>query len=311
MTETEIFNYILKNDLKTGPNRLLSNKKVESSLKISKLGKNKWIIDSMDNNPISDQVIYDIFKLGLTSIDQRPKCPFCGDPIRFYDLRRGYKKSCDKKECFKRHMKEIVWGDSKYRENQTRVHKEWAKIPKNREYLVQRTLNTWKNEKYREKQVKVHIDWAKNNPNRVGAFLFRNAKNGNIFINKLVGGSGIIKVDSNWEAQFLKFCDELDDVVSISRANFGIPYRYDNVDRNYFPDFIINTNKESLLVEIKPYKLSQNKKNSLKLKVGREYVESREEFDRFVLITEKELFTNTCYKVINSENLIKILLNKY
>lgn len=307
MTESEIFKYIIKNDTETGPGRLESNK-VKSSLIIRKLKRGWWIKTPEDSIPISNQIIYDIFKLGLTSIDQRPKCPYCGDLIKFYDLRRGYKKSCDKKECFKRYMKDVVWGDPEYRKRQTEVHKEWAKKPENQEYLVRRTLNTWKNEEYRKKQVKVHIDWAKNNPDKVGAFMFRYTNKGIVHLNKLEGGSGEVKTDSSWEVKFLEFCDNLDDVVSISRANFGIPYYYNNETRNYFPDFVIKTVKETLLVEVKPYKLSKDEKSTLKLESGRNYVKSSDEFDRFVLITEKELFTNSCFRDLNTEELIKALL---
>lgn len=338
MTETEIFNYILKNDLKTGPNRLLSNKKVESSLKISKLGKNKWIIDSMDNNPISDQVIYDIFKLGLTSIDQRPKCPFCGDPIRFYDLRRGYKKSCDKKECFKRHMKEIVWGDSKYRENQTRVHKEWAKIPKNREYLVQRTLNTWKDEKYREKQidshkkwasipknqeimsnrtkilwrnpeyrkrlVNSHKNWAKNNPDKVG--YNSPYKTGKVYSKKM---NTEIKFDSSWEKRFIELCDKLDEVVEITRPDFHIEYEFKGDVKSYFPDFVITTKNRKYLIEIKSSRMVNNEIIRKKLEAGRLFINSNNlGITKFIVLTEKELFTTPSCKDINTK-LIKKILN--
>ena len=340
MTETEIFNYIIKNDLKTGPDRLLNNKEVNSSLKIIKLKKNNWVILSKnleDSISINDQMIYDIFKLGMTSIDQRPKCPFCGDPIRFYDLKRGYKKSCDKSKCFKRYMKEVVWGDSRYRENQSKVHKEWAKVPENKEYLVQRTLNTWKDEnyrkrqveshkrwfsipenleamsnrtkalwedsEYREKLVKSHKEWAKNNPDKVGynsPYL-----TGKVFSKKM---NIEIKYDSSWEKRFIELCDTLDEVLDISRPRFHIEYKINDTVKNYFPDFVVSTKNEKYLIEIKSSRMVNDEIVCKKLEAGRLFVSNNDlGITKFVVLTEKELFTTPSCKDINIESIKTIL----
>lgn len=46
---------------------------------------------------ITKQVFYDVLELGLLSIDDRPKCPICGNTVNFQSIVRGYYITCSNK----------------------------------------------------------------------------------------------------------------------------------------------------------------------------------------------------------------------
>ena len=48
----------------------------------------------LTNLGISPQVFYDILKLGLTSLDDRPRCIVCGNPVTFNNIIKGYFTTC-------------------------------------------------------------------------------------------------------------------------------------------------------------------------------------------------------------------------
>lgn len=61
---------------------------------------------------ITDQIFYDIYVLGLTNVYQRPKCPICGNYLKFQSIALGYRKTCGSKECRSKYSKievENLW----------------------------------------------------------------------------------------------------------------------------------------------------------------------------------------------------------
>lgn len=99
-TEEELFNELLKKDPNPGiPGRLI--------VKNGKATIPGWIINKPDIDSItilncnipkdtgfSSQLVYDILQLGLTDVNNRPKCWICNKSAMFLSLAKGYGKGC-------------------------------------------------------------------------------------------------------------------------------------------------------------------------------------------------------------------------
>ena len=121
----------------------------------------------VDNTFISAQILYDIFVLKISKVEDRPKCPVCNKSRRFKNFSSGYIKTCGDDTC-RKGMLFIIWKDAEYRSKQTESHKLWAVDPKNKEFLRTRTLNTWTDKNYRSKQTESHKLWAEKKKRKLG-----------------------------------------------------------------------------------------------------------------------------------------------
>tara|TARA_R110001592_G_scaffold351165_5_gene648146 strand:- start:820 stop:1254 length:435 start_codon:yes stop_codon:yes gene_type:complete len=113
---------------------------------------------------------------------------------------------------------------------------------------------------------------------------------------------------SSWEKQCMIYFDNKPDIVQWQSEEWFIPYRHPITGRihRYFPDFVIkNTKDQVYVIEVKPYKQTQEPKiqkkktrryltevktfaiNTYKWKAAREYCAARKW--EFVILTEKEL----------------------
>lgn len=113
---------------------------------------------------------------------------------------------------------------------------------------------------------------------------------------------------SSWELKFFNYCDRHPDIIEWSSEEIVIPYvsPIDGKWHRYFPDvWVRTTNKKTYLIEIKPYKQTQEPKkrsrvtkqylnevktygvNINKWKAAQEYCDDRNW--EFKLITENEL----------------------
>ncbi len=101
MNELEIFNILLSKDPTPGiSNRIMRidnmyeipgwvfglYNEVDETVKVKYKKLNKTVRDL----GYTDQIVYDILILGLTNIDERPKCPICGNTSRYENFTRGY-----------------------------------------------------------------------------------------------------------------------------------------------------------------------------------------------------------------------------
>jgi hypothetical protein len=131
---------------------------------------------------------------------------------------------------------------------------------------------------------------------------------------KYIGDPNNINCRSLWERKFCKFLDENPNVLRWSFETLKIPYQ-SPVDKQlhyYIPDFIVekknkNNVVETLLVEVKPFKQTQQPKegkrkskksllnenitfaiNTSKWEAAKAFCEKNSW--KFVILTEKELF---------------------
>jgi len=131
---------------------------------------------------------------------------------------------------------------------------------------------------------------------------------------KYIGDINKINCRSLWERKFCKFLDENANVIRWSFETLKIPYQspVDKQVHYYIPDFIVekrnkNNEIETLLVEVKPFKQTQEPKvgkrkskksllnenitfaiNKSKWEAAKSFCEKHSW--KFVILTEKELF---------------------
>lgn len=112
---------------------------------------------------------------------------------------------------------------------------------------------------------------------------------------------------SSWELKFMKWCDITPSILEWGSEEIVIPYTspVDGRRHRYFPDFYVKIAQQKYLVEVKPYKQTQEPKtqkrntkryinevvtwsvNQAKWKAAREFCADQNW--EFMLITEKEL----------------------
>ena len=133
-----------------------------------------------------------------------------------------------------------------------------------------------------------------------GKFIPRN-------IGKYRGDYKNIIYRSSWELKFMKYCDMNKNILEWGSEEIIIPYTspVDGKRHRYFPDFYVKINNKKYLVEVKPFKQTQEPKtqkrhtkryinevvtyavNQAKWKAATEFCLDHNW--EFMLITEKEL----------------------
>ena len=317
MNELEIFNILLSKDPTPGiSNRIkrIDNmyeipgwvfglyNEVDETVKV----KYKKLDKTVRDLGYTDQIVYDILILGLTNIDERPKCPICGNTSRYENFTRGYQKTCGNDVCIHTSIQSTVkslWDNEEYKETQIKSHLLWCSNEENIQKMRELSLDVWKRDGYREKQIKSHKEFAKNNPEKL--------RSGNYGTQECSKAKDMkLHYDSSWEQKFIIFCDECDKISSINRPDFCIPYTYLGTDFTYYPDFVvILQNGAKILFEIKPDYLLNDKKTQSKIIAAGNYVQKDM---YYIVLTETTLFMDASCKKINISSLMNLInkLNK-
>jgi hypothetical protein len=144
MTEEEIFKKLLSRN----PNPGTKNSLIRENNLYKIPG---WVFGSKENyleikykllnrtlikHGFTSQIFWDIYVLGLTNIDQRPKCPICNSSLKFQGIAfGGYYKTCGSRDCkceFARIEVSSLWQKTEYRNTQSNSHIEWASKDENK-----------------------------------------------------------------------------------------------------------------------------------------------------------------------------------
>lgn len=332
MTELEMFNNLLSKDPNPGEkNRVI---RIDNYYKVP-----GWVFDKEDEYVnisykniksrgvikynLTGQIIYDILVLGLTNIEQRPKCPICGSPAKYDCFSRGYYSTCKSKECISKLAKQEVlnlWKNEDYRNTQSQSHKEWASIEENKKRMSEYSKKNWENKEYRKTQTESHVRWASIKENRekmreISVNLWKTDEfrrkmenrsmtttHGSIQCSK---ASEIMTYDSLWEKDFIEFCDNTNEIISIKRADFYIEYKDESgINRMYFPDFIVSLESKVLLVEVKSdWFFNENERTKLKIDAGYKYVLNNNDIDDYIVLLGDDIYTNKSHKNIDYNKL--------
>lgn len=276
---------------------------------------------------ITSQLIYDILVLGLTKIDDRPKCPICGKPIRFRNnligKYCGYGKTCSNKCHLILYEDKFRSEDSIKKSVETRMKNggydhmfgnTYGKgISRSEESRLSQSLKMKGRKRSSEsiaKQTKTLSEYFKNNPDKLIKFVNSpkgKSKRGSLMLKK----SKITNFSylSSWEELLLVYLDnELDDVIEIN-VPIGISYTYEDREHYYYADIDITlSNGKKLLIEIKPSAHLYHKKNQAKFKAGKDFVMNDKNYLDYVILTEKELFENPRKQtILNKQSIDKII----
>ena len=81
-------------------------------------------------------------------------------------------------------------------------------------------------------------------------------------VHKYRGNPSNIIYRSGYELKFMNWCDKNNDVTAWGSEEIVIPYRspIDNRVHRYYPDFIIRVKDTTYLIEVKPYRFTQEPK---------------------------------------------------
>ncbi len=95
---------------------------------------------------------------------------------------------------------------------------------------------------------------------------------------------------SSWELEFYKYCEKSDYVKKWAAESIAISYvsPKDGQHHRYFPDvFILTSDNDKFIIEIKPSKQSKNPINLAKWEAAEKW--AKDHGYRFIVVTEKEL----------------------
>jgi len=275
----------------------------------------KLITKSCKYYSINRQILYDVAILNINSENDRPKCKYCGNPLRFDNLYEGYRKT-DGGNCRSLRIQETMkspefsefckqraldqWSDANYKNLQSKSHKDWASKPENRQSMSDIAKSIWNDPEYRKKQTESHRKWISEHPEAI----FGGTVSGYVDCSKNTQGK--LRFDSSWERDFIRFCMEQDDILEISRTGLLLEYEFENKLFFYNPDFLVNYNNQLYMVEVKADWLVTDPRTVKKLEAGRQYVEETSELSKYILISKDELYSDPSCKVINVKKLIEL-----
>jgi len=264
---------------------------------------------------ISRQILYDVAILNIDTEEDRPRCKYCGNPLKFDNLYDGYRKT-DGGNCRALRIRETMkspefsefckqralnqWKDEEYKSIQSKSHKDWASKPENKQSMSDITKTLWDNPEYRKKQTESHKRWISEHPEAI----FGGVVTGYIDCPK--NNQGKLRFDSSWERDFIKFCIEHENILEISRTGLLLEYEFECKSFYYNPDFLVNYDHKLYIVEVKADWLVTDPRTIKKLEAGRKYVEERAELNKYVLISKDELYSDPSCKVINTNKLIEL-----
>lgn len=238
------------------------------------------VVSFLSKYGISFQVYYDVVVLGLTSIEQRPKCIECGNTSRFSGITAGYLKTCSS-ECYtemnRKHIKQLGI-DSKGREMSESTKQKIRNLKIGLKYSEESSY---------KKSIKM-TEWIINN----GGMSSRKYKRGE-YISDIFNNT--FHYDSSWEKVFIQLLEKScikDDIISLERCKESIEYlKDDNSRHKYIPDFDIKLkNGYRVIVEIKPKNfLEKDRIVFLKRQAGYKYFKKQKQ-TLYIILTENELF---------------------
>lgn len=240
------------------------------------------------------QLYYDIMKLRISSIDQRPKClsDICNNEVKFCNLSRGYlltcSRSCKSRVCDLRPEKNRVLRST------FTISRKGSKNSKSHNDKVSQSMKGRKVSE--ESKLKISSTMLKKyeDPNEILKRIRTNkpskTRKGWISVSKCKED---IYYGSSWEKFLIEYCESSSEVKEIFRCNV-IKYEFEGKSKRYLPDLMVSLiDGKSIIFEVKPSHELENDKVKAKEKYARIYCES-------LVDTEYRFFTEKDIKRIKS-----------
>lgn len=264
---------------------------------ISKKKENHWVasfrLKRWLNDDVDKQIYYDLVHLGLTSVNDRPRCEFCNKESRFDITRGGYLGFCP--DHMIKHRSKLVSEKLKGRPLSEENRKKLSLAKKGKKLTEEQRLKRPRGYHFHlSQEAKDKISKSKKGKVMSRAYY----KSGTYESPKC---KEKILYLSSYERDFLTICDYSKFIVSIEIPD-PIRYNYSGGSHNYYPDFIITTDSGlKIMVEVKAKNLINNDKVIAKRLAGKKWC--RENNIKYVTLTERDLYINVKYKKQINKNL--------
>lgn len=248
----------------------------------------------LSKNGFNRQIYYDIMILGITSINDRPKCPVEGTELPFISITAGYRKyssikafskslGMDFPESIERNKKvALAKIGNKYnlgrkiseetRSNMSKAQKGHPVSDIARKHMSEAhrgkpgsRTGIPHSDVTRKRLSEIALDRMKNNPEWFEKFMKsgnQKTNKGYYLSDKYLGNKKTGKwyfYMSSFEFITLEYCDKDENVISVNKCE-TISYMFNGESKRYYPDILINfATGDKAIIELKPeYRTKQD-----------------------------------------------------
>lgn len=250
---------------------------------ISKYDKDKWISSSKIKNSLEEsvsfQIYYDIVYLGISCVEERPKCKYCNRESNFNQVKKYTGYCLDHKY---KHIGDINRLHFKGKPLSEETKKKLSAAKKGKKLTEEQRLRRPRGYHFNHsEETKEKISRSKKGKTRSRSYY----KSGIYYSKKC---NEVINYLSSYERDFLILCDYSRMITSIEIPD-PIEYYFNGGNHNYYPDFLIKTDSGiSILVEIKAYNLLNDEKILAKKIAAKKWARKRN--IKYIILTEKDLY---------------------
>ena len=256
---------------------------------LSDFEEDKWIINfklkEHLNSDVTFQIYYDLVYLGITRVEDRPRCEFCGKESKFNSSRKyfGY--------CAEHRYKHIAKINSAHFKGiplSEETKRKLSLAKKGKKLTEEQRLKRPRGYHFKHSQeAKEKISRAKKGKARSRSYY----KSGTYETKKC---KEPITYLSSYERDFLKLCDYSKLIVSIEIPE-PIEYKIAGVNHNYYPDFLITTESGmKIMIEVKAYNMLYDKKVLIKKFAAKKWCKKNN--IKYIILTEKEIYLKNLIK---------------
>lgn len=248
--------------------------------------KGPWLLKNLKEG-VNIQIYFDLVVLGISSVNDRPKCQFCGKECMFLFIRDpkknrypGYKTYC--KNCRYRHTAELnsikLKGKPLSEENKKNLSlaKKGKKLTEEQRLKRPRGYHFKLSEEAKEKISK----------SKKGKIKSRNYYESGKFVSTKFNTE--IGYLSSYEKDFLTIIESSHYIVDLSIPD-PIKYKIGDKSHYYYPDFLVTTlSGDKFMVEIKAKNLLNTEKVISKRLAGKKWC--RKNNVKYITLTEDDLY---------------------
>lgn len=263
---------------------------------ISKLKEDKWVasfrLSKYLKDDVNKQIYYDLVCLGISSIEDRPKCRFCNNEAKFL-LSKGYYTYCYLHKV--KHVGELVSKKLKGRPLSEENKRNISLSKKGKKLTEEQRLKRPRGYHFHlSQEAKEKISRSKKGKVKSRSYY----KSG---IYKSTKCKEDIYYLSSYERDFLMICDYSKFIVNVEVPE-PIQYYYSGGNHNYYPDFLITTDSGiKLMVEVKAFNLLNNSLVIAKRIAGLKWC--KENNAKYITLTEKDIYKHINHRKQINKNL--------
>jgi hypothetical protein len=231
------------------------------------------------NPDVSFQIYYDLIYLGISKVEDRPKCEFCNKESKFSSIKK-YHGYCEEHRY--NHIAKINSAHFKGVPLTEETRRKLSLAKKGKKLTEEQRLRRPRGYHFKHSQeTKDKLSRMKKGKVRSRSYY----KSGTYETKKC---KEPITYLSSYERDFLKICDYSKLIVSIEIPD-PIEYKIAGGNHNYYPDFLITTDSGmKIIIEIKAYNMLYDKKVLVKKYAAKKWC--RKNGMKYIILTEKDIY---------------------